>query len=145
MGRKRQVEWTDKHVDIVVTDTALKFIRSKRLKEPLVLVNLGSRSGGGGWEGDSGCGGGGSGSSTTTACANVIMVDGGNPGADFVKVDTQAGIPVYLSKAVFNVAKMSGNPLFISAKGRVVKRLILEGLDVSAAGDHTTKHGPDCH
>ncbi len=145
MTRKRQVEWSDKHVNIVVTANAQKFIESKRLKEPLVLVNLGSRSGGGGCEGDWGCGGGGSGSTTSTACANVIMVDGGNPGADFVKVDTESGIPVYLARTVFNAAKMSDNPLFIDVKGLVVKRLIVEGLDLRMAGGQASKQGTDCH
>ena len=123
-------------VNIQFTEKASTFIKTRRLNNPLVLVNLGFRSGGGGSGGggcSGGCGGGcGEGdSSECTPYANVVMVDGENPGADFLRVDTQAGIQVYMAKAIFNKAKQSGNPLFITLKGLVMKRLNLEGLDLT--------------
>lgn len=120
----------NKGVNIQIDEKVLKFIQSRRLREPLILVNLGTRSGGGGCEGSGGCGGEG-GPSTSTPYVNVVMVDGGKPNSSFVKVETQAGIPVYLAKSVFNMAKLSENPLFITLKGLVMKRLSLEGLDLT--------------
>ena len=97
----------------------------------MILVNLGTRSGGGACDGGGGCGEGGS--STSAPYVNVMMVDGGKPGKGFVKVDTEAGIPVYLAKPVFNMAKLSENPLFVTIKGLVMKSLCLEGLDFTAS------------
>ncbi len=129
------MESSKKGVNIQFTEKALKFIKTRRLNNPLVLVNLGSRSGGG--SGGGGCsgggGGGGCGEGDSSECipyANVVIVDGKNPGADFLRVDTQAGISVYMAKAIFNRAKQSGNPLFITLKGLVMKKLSLEGLDL---------------
>ena len=73
------------------------------------------------------------------------MVDGGNPGADFLKVDTQAGIPVYMAKAVFDSAKRSGNPLFITLRGLVMKRLSLEGLDLTPLAKQNPQKGSSGH
>ncbi len=73
------------------------------------------------------------------------MVEGENPGADFVKVDTQAGIPVYMARIAFNRAKRNGNPLFITLKGLVMKRLSLEGLDLSPSIDPNSQKGASCH
>ncbi len=138
---------SEKGVNIQFSDKALTFIKTRRLNSPLVLVNMGFRTGGGG---SSGCGGGGcsGGEGDSTACipyANIVMVDGGNPGADFVKVDTQAGIPVYMAKAAFNRAKRSGNPLFITLKGLVMKKLSLEGLDLTPSADQNSQKGTSCH
>ena len=144
------MESSEKGVNIQFTDKALKFIKARRVNNPLVLVNLGYRSGGGGSSGGGGggcsgggggCGGCGEGESTASIpYANVVMVDGGNPGKGFVKVDTQAGVPVYMAKAVFNRAKRSGNPLFITLKGLVMKKLSLEGLDLTpSAGQDASK------
>jgi len=138
---------SDKSVNIQIEEKALKFIQSKRLKAPMILVNLGTRSGGGGCEGSGGCGGGSGegGPSTSTPSVNVVMVDGGKPGNGFVKVDTQAGIPVYLAKPVFNMAKRSTNPLFITVKGLVMKRLGLEGLDLTASAGQNSQGESSCH
>lgn len=121
---------SDNSVNIEIEEKARKFIQSRRIKAPMILVNLGTRSGGGGCEGSGGCGEGGS--SASTPYVNVMIVDGGKPGSGFVKVDTQAGIPVYLAKPVFNMAKLTENPLFITVKGLVMKSLSLEGLDLTA-------------
>ncbi len=133
---------SDNEVNILITEKALKYIQSRKLKEPLIVAILGSRSGGGGCEGDGGCGGGGGGcggeggGSENTPCLNVVLANGGNPGKGFVKVETPSGIPVYLSRAVFNRAKRSKNPLLVTVKGAIVKRLNLEGLDLtSPAGE----------
>ncbi len=115
---------SDESVNIQIEDKALKFIQSRGIKEPMILVNLGTRSGGESCDG---------GSSTSAPCVNVMMVDGGKPGSGFVKVDTQAGIPIYLAKPVFDMAKRSENPLFITIKGFVMKSLSLEGLDFTAS------------
>ena len=143
------MEPSEEGVNIQFTEKALAFIKTRRLNNPMVLVNLGYRSGGGdssgggGCSGSGGCGGGGCGEDNSSAFipyANVVMVDGGNPGAGFVKVDTQAGVPVYMAKAVFNRAKRSGNPLFITLKGLVMKKLSLEGLDLTpSAGQDASK------
>lgn len=132
----------DKGVNIQIAERALKFIQSRRLREPLVLVNLGTKSGGGGCEGSGGCGGE---SGPSTPSVNVVMVDGGKPGSGFVKVETQAGIPIYLAKSVFNMAKLSENPLFITLKGLVMKRLILEGLDLTASPGQNSQDESSCH
>ena len=73
------------------------------------------------------------------------MVDGENPGADFLRVDTQAGISVYMAKAIFNRAKQSGNPLFITLKGLVMKRLSLEGLDLTGLAEQNSSKGSSYH
>ena len=138
---------SEKGVNIQFTEKALTFIKTRRLNNPLVLVNLGFRSGGGG-SGVGGCSGSGCGEGDSSECipyANVVMVDGGNPGADFLKVDTQAGIPVYMAKAVFNEAKRSGNPLFITLKGLVMKRLSLEGLDLTGLAEQNPQKGSSSH
>lgn len=134
---------SDKSVNIQIDEKALKFIQSKRLKAPMILVNLGAMSGGGGCAGGGGCGGGGSG--TSTHSVNVVMVDGGKPSDAFVKVNTQAGIPVYLAKPVFNMAKLRENPLFLTVKGLVMKRLSLEGLDLTASADEDSGDESSCH
>ncbi|MDP2931718.1 MAG: hypothetical protein Q8O05_04355 [Chloroflexota bacterium] len=142
--------YSEKGVNIQFTDKALTFIKTRRLNNPLVLVNMGFRSGGGGGGGCSGGGGGGGGcgegeSTTSIPYANVVMVDGGNPGADFVKVDTEAGVPVYMAKAAFNRAKRSGNPLFITLKGLVMKKLSLEGLDLTPSADQNSQKEASRH
>lgn len=143
---------SEKGVNIQFTEKALTFIKTRRLNNPLVLVNMGFRSGSGdssgGCSGGGGCGGGGSGEGDSSACipyANVVMVDGGNPGAGFVKVNTQAGVPVYMAKAAFNRAKRSGNPLFITLKGLVMKKLSLEGLDLTPSADQNSLKEASCH
>ncbi len=73
-----------------------------------------------------------------------MMVDGGSPGDDFVKVDTQAGISVYVAKAVLKRAKGSGNPLFIDLKGLVMKRLSLEGLDLGGSAGQSQRRSGGC-
>ena len=93
---------SDESVNIQIEDKAFKFIRSRRIKTPMILVNPGTRSGGGGCDSSGGCGE--SGSSTSSPCVNVMMVDGRKPGKGFVLVDTQAGIPVYLAKPVLCTA-----------------------------------------
>ncbi len=130
---------SNKNVNIQFTDSALTFVKSRRLKNPLVLVNLGYRSGSegsgggcsGGGGGGGGCGGGGE-AGSNVPYVNLVLADGENPGCGFVRVDTQAGVPVYMAKAVFDLAASSGNPLLMTVKGLVIKRLILEGLDVTA-------------
>lgn len=138
---------SDNGVNIQIEEKALKFIQSKRLKAPIILVNMGCREGGGGCDGGGGSGGcgGEGGSSTSTPYVNVVMVDGGTPGNVFVKVDTAAGIPVYLAKPVFNMAKLSENPLFITVKGLVMKKLSLEGLDLTAKPGRSSEGKSNCH
>lgn len=135
------MEPSEKGVNIQFTEKALTFIKTSRLNNPLVLVNLGFRSGGDDSSGCSGggCSGGEGDSSTRIPYANVVMVDGGNPGAGFVKVDTQAGVPVYMAEAAFNISKRSGNPLFITLKGLVMKKLSLEGLDLTLLADRNSQ------
>ncbi len=136
------MESSKKGVDIEFTEKALTFIRTRRLNNPLILVNLGSRSGSGGGGCSGGGGGCGEGESTTSIpYANVVMVDGGNPGTGFVKVDTQAGVPVYMAKAVFDTAKQSGNPLLITLKGLVMKKLSLEGIDLTPLANQNSQKG----
>ncbi len=142
------MESSETGVNIQFTEKALTFVKTRRLNNPLVMVNLGFRSGSG--DSSGGCSGGGSGcgDSGSTACipyANVVMVDGGNPGPGFVKVDTQAGVPVYMAKAAFNRANRSGNPLFITLKGLVTKRLSLEGLDLTPSADQNSQKEASCH
>jgi len=120
---------SEKGVNIQISDKAAAFIKSRRLMNPTILVNLGSRSSGGedcGGGGGGGCGEGESGPPVTYI--NTIIVDGGTPGADFVKVDTAAGIPVYLAKKAYDKAQQSGNTLVIDVKGLVMKKLSLSGL-----------------
>ncbi|MBI2832673.1 MAG: hypothetical protein HYX79_10500 [Chloroflexi bacterium] len=138
-----------KGLNIQFTEKALTFIKTRRLTNPTVLVNLGFRSGG---ESSGGCSGGGGGggcgegeSGTCIPYANVVMVDGESPGAEFVKVDTQAGVPVYMAKAAFDTAKRSGNPLFITLKGLVMKKLSLEGLDLAPLADQKSQKGTGYH
>ena len=134
---------SDESVNIQIEDKALKFIQSRRIKTPMILVNLGTVSGGGACDGGGGCGD--SGSSASAPCVNVMMVDGGKPGNAFVKVDTQAGIPVYFAKPVFNIAKLSENPLFITVKGLVMKSLSLEGLDFTISQGQDSQGESDGH
>ncbi len=149
---------SEKSLNIQFSDKALTFIKTRRLNNPLVLVNLGYRTGGddssgcgGGCSGGGGGGGGGGGcggEGDSTNCipfANVVMVDGGNPGADFVKVDTEAGITVYMAKKVFNAAQKSTNPLSITLKGMVMKKLSLEGLDMTPLASKKSQQGESCH
>ncbi len=142
------MESSEKSVNIQFTDKALAFIKTRRLNNPLVMVNMGFRSTSG--DSSGGCSGGGSGcgEGDSSACipyANVVMVDGGNPGPGFVKVDTQAGVPVYMAKAAFNRAKRSGNPLLITLKGLVMKKLSLEGLDLTPSADQNSQKEANCH
>lgn len=141
------MESSEKGVNIQFTDKALIFIKTRRLNNPLVLVNLGYRSGGGGGGcsgGGGGCSGGGE-STTSIPYANVVLCDGGNPGTGFVKVDTQAGVPVYMAEAVFDTAKRSENPLFITLKGLVMRKISLEGLDLTPLADQNSQKGSSCH
>ncbi|OGO22795.1 MAG: hypothetical protein A2144_07730 [Chloroflexi bacterium RBG_16_50_9] len=125
------MESAKKGVNIQISDKAAAFIKSRRLINPVILVNFGFRSSGGdGCGGGGGCGEGDSGSKV--AYLNAIIVDGGNPGADFVKIDTGAGVPVYLAKMVYDKARQSGNTLTVTLKGLVMKKLSLEGLDMTS-------------
>ncbi|WP_309491994.1 hypothetical protein [Candidatus Hecatella orcuttiae] len=124
-------------VNIQFTERALAFIKKSRLSNPSILVNLGFRSGGGG------CGG--SDASHSVPYLNTIMVEGGNPGEAFVRVDTPVGIPVYMAKPVFDIAKRNGNPLLMDVKGFVMKKLKLEGLDPSSLTGKSSRSGASCH
>ncbi len=143
----------EKSVNIQFTDKALTFIKTRRLNNPMVLVNLGYRSGGdesgcGGGGCSGGGGGGGCGEGNSTNCvpyANAVMVDGGSPGADFVRVDTQSGVPVYLAKAIFESARKSGNTLLINVKGLVMKKLILEGIDLTPLAREQSQNASHHH
>lgn len=122
---------SEKGVNIQISDKAAAFIKSRRLMNPTILINLGSRSNGG-----EDCGGGSSAcdegnSGPPVAYVNTIIIDGGTPGADFIKVDTAAGIPVYLAKKVYDKAQKSGNTLVIDVKGLIMKKLSLTGLDLT--------------
>jgi len=110
-------------LNIRFTDKALRFINAKRLIHPAVLVNLGYRSGGGG------CSGGAS--SAPIPYTNALVVTDGDPGRGFEKVSTDAGIPVYMAKPIYQVAEQAENPLLLDATGLLTKRLTLEGLDLS--------------
>jgi len=129
-------------LSISVTDKAAAFIKSKRLKNPLILVNLSQRSAdSGGGCGDS-CGGGGCGEGQSGHAApivSVMMVEGGKVGSNFVRVDTGAGIPVYVAKSLYEVALRSGIPLTVTVKGLVMKKLVVEGLDLTSPSTHSTE------
>ncbi|GEM_PF-3549569 len=131
------MEPSEKGVNIQFTEKALTFIKTARLSNPLVLVNVGYRSGGDDETGcgGGGCSGGGSESCTRVPYANVVIVNGDDPGTGFVKVDTQAGVPVYMAENAFKIAKQTGDPLFITLKGLVMKKLSLEGLDLALLED----------
>lgn len=134
-------------VSISITDKATAFVKSKRLTNPLILANLCYRSESGGGGGDS-CGGGGCGegdSGPAVPYLNAIIVDGGKPGGAFVRVDTEAGIPVYLAKTLHTMALRSGNPLIVTVKGLVLKRLALEGLDLTSAPRQSSEGNQSCH
>lgn len=137
------MEMSEKGVNIQFTEKALTFIKTGRLNNPLVLVNVGFRSGGDDASGCSGggCSGGESESCTRIPYANVVIVNGDDPGAGFVKVETPAGIPVYMAQAAFKIARQSGNPLFITVKGLVLKKLSLEGLDLTPLADQKPQKG----
>ena len=140
------MESSQKDLSVLITDKAAAFINSRRLATPLILVNLGFRSSGGEGCGD-GCGGGGSGEGNSGANVtyfNIILVDGGKPAADFVKVDTTAGIPVYLAKRLYDMARQSGNPLIVTIKGLVMKKLTLEGLDLTSLNGQNSPRTSGC-
>lgn len=140
--------FSEKRIDIQITEKAALFIKSKRLMEPLILVNLCSRTDSGEGCSGGGCGGGGcDGENTGPAVPfiNVIMVDGGKPGDDFIKVDTAAGIPVYMAKSVYNMAQRSKNPITVTVKGLVLKRLSLEGLDLAPRAGESSQEKKNCH
>ncbi len=135
-----------KSIDIQISDKAAVFIKSKRLINPVILVNAGFRSSGGEGCGDS-CGGGcdeGK-SGPNVAYVNTILVDGGTPGADFVKIDTTAGIPVYLARPVYEAARKCKSTLTVSVKGLVMKKLSVEGLDSTALSNQGSSEKPGCH
>ena len=140
------MESSKKGINVLITDKAAAFIKSKRLINPLILVNFGFRSSGG-----EGCGGGCGGgcdegnSGPKVAYINAIIVDGGKPGGGFVKVDAAAGIPVYLAKRVYDVARQSGTPLIVNIKGLVMKKLSLEGLDLTSLNDQSSPGKSNCH
>ena len=140
------MESSKKGINLLITDKAAAFIKSKRLINPLILVNFGFRSSGGEGCGD-GCGGGcdEGNSGPKVAYLNAIIVDGGKPGDRFVKVDTTGGIPVYLAKGVYDVSRESGNPLTINIKGLVMKKLSLEGLDLTSLNDQSSPGKSNCH
>jgi len=140
------MESSKKGINVLITDKAAAFIKSKRLINPLILVNFGFRSSGGEGCGDS-CGGGcdEGNSGPKVAYISAIIVDGGKPGDRFVKVDTAAGIPVYLAKRVYDVARQSGNPLIVNIKGLVMKKLSLEGLDLTSLNDQSSPGKSNCH
>ncbi len=135
-------------ITIQFSDKALKFIRGRRLKNPLVLVSIAYQQGGSGGDGcGGGCGGGCSegDSKSYVPCTNAVLVDGGSPSDDFAKVETQDGIPVFLSKAVLDKAKQSKSPLTIVLKGLVMKKLVLEGLDLTPSPGQDSQGGSTCH
>ena len=127
-------------VNIQFEDKALKFIQSRRLQSPAVLVNMATMSGGGACDGGGGCGGG---NSNSAPCLNVMMVDGNKAIKGFVKVDTQAEIPVYLARSVFDFAQKSDNPLFITLKGLVMKSLSIEGFNFSVGTNQKSESESD--
>ena len=128
---------SEKRLNIQFTDKALEFIKKRRLSNPLVMVNMGYRSGGGDSSGcgggcsGGGCSGGGGGSTSYMSYINVMLVDGGTPSEDFVKIDTQAGVPVYVARLILDRMKGSEQTVFITLKGMVMKTLSLEGLNLA--------------
>ncbi len=118
-------------LNILFSHGALSFINKRGLTEHMILVNLIYRAGGGGCSG---------GPSTPTPHASVIMVEGVDPGEGFERVETRAGVPIYMAKPLFEAGKRAGNPLMLNVSGVwMFKRLKLEGLDLSplrgTAGD----------
>lgn len=136
-----------KGINIQISEQAASFIKSRRVNEPVILVNLGFRSSGG--QASGGCGGGGCGdegsSGPQVGYLNAILVDGGKPGADFVRVETAAGIPVYLAKQVYaKAARQHGNTLIVTVKGLVMKKLNIEGLDLTSEDDQSSQGESSC-
>ncbi len=142
------MESPEKKVNIHISDKAATFINSRRLVNPVILVNAGFRSSGG--EGcGGGCGGGGGcdedQSGQNVAYLNAILVEGGKPGADFIKVDTAAGIPVYLARPVYEAARKCESTLIVTVKGLVMKKLSIEVLDLTALSNRGSSEQPNCH
>ena len=136
----------EKSINIQISDKAAVFIKSRRLVNPVILVNVSFRSSGGEGCGDS-CGGGcdeGK-SGPNVAYVNTIIVDGGTPGADFVKVNTTAGIPVYLARRAYEAARKCESTLIVNVKGLVMKKLSVEGLDSTALSNQGSSEKPGHH
>lgn len=119
-------------VPIVISERAAAWIKSKKLTSPMVLVNAvqktQSNEGGCGDGCSGGCGEGGSKEMATTV--TVVLADGKQPGNNFVRIDTQAGIPVYMVKWLHDPAAAKRMLLTIDVKGLVMKRLTLDGIDL---------------
>lgn len=125
-------------VNIQFTEKALRFIKAVNVKNPSLLVNLGYKTGGGG------CGGGGS--SYPIPYAKVMAIDGGNPVAGgFVRVETTAGLPVYLAKPLWQLAERDGSPLVFDLKGVLFQKLKLDGLDLTPLAEKAHRRENGCH
>ncbi len=61
----------------------------------------------------------------------VVLADGKQPGNNFVRIDTQAGVPVYMVKWLHDSAAAKKILLTVDVKGLVMKRLTLDGIDLS--------------
>lgn len=125
-------------LNILFSHGALNFIKKRGLNEHMILVNLVYRVGSGGCSG---------GPSTPTPHASVMVVEGGDPGEGFERVETKAGVPIYMAKPLFEAGKRAGNPLMLNASGIwMFKRLKLEGLDLSSLRGTTGNQGvASCH
>jgi hypothetical protein len=135
----------EQNVSILVSDKAASFIKSRRLINPIILVNMGFRSSGG--ESCDGCGGGGCDdgqAGPNVPFLNTMLVDGGKPGGDFVKVDTAAGIPVYMARPIYERALQSGSTITVDVKGLVMKKLSVQGLNLTSLNQQGDGK-PNCH
>jgi hypothetical protein len=110
-------------LNILFTEKASRYIGRKRLARPTILANLIYKSGGGG-----GCGGE---PSPPVPHVKVMLVEGGDLGKGFEKIETAHGVPIFMAAPIFNVATHSQNPLVLSVKGIIMKRLQLDGVDLS--------------
>ena len=125
-------------LDIYFTGKALRFVRSAKMQNPRILVNLEYyRPATGGC-----CGGG---MSVPIPTTRVRLMDNGTSTKGFFRIESREGILVYIAKPAYEAAIRNGRPLIVDLGGFIRRTLKIKGLDLSHLTGNNAKEKATCH
>jgi uncharacterized protein (DUF779 family) len=126
-------------LEVSLTEGALNFIKSLEMCNPQLLITLDYKR-----QFSGGCCGGGM--SEPTPYLKVKLANH-SVGEGFVELKCKAGIPVYISKSLYESIVKIGAPLMIDTKGFFKKTFVVSGVDVNnlVEADTPSKMRMDYH
>ncbi|NIO20041.1 MAG: hypothetical protein GTN76_04685 [Candidatus Aenigmarchaeota archaeon] len=125
-------------LEIHFTDRALKFFKSRRMRDQKILVNLRYYRpvSGGCCSGDM---------SDPIPTADVRIIENREPGEEFVKLESREGPSIYFAKSIYDSAVKAANPLIIDVTGFFRRTLKIEGLNLNYLKRMGSEERASCH